>query len=230
MIGEGYGGCSSIYYAASRDYLEGMSYFQSTLRGISEDFQSGTRTTTGKLCVYLGSILFWTTVHQYLNREHRRQIRGASTSKQQIAHDGAYYLSPSPSPTSRERSLARAQQRPCSPRERIKALAHTDAELMLKPVSKALISDADAFAAEEEDQLEVMVVGIAGGSGSGKTTLATAIFEALGRRNCSYIMHDSYYKDFTHLTPEQRDKVNFGRWWVWWSCTSALGSGVGRLG
>lgn len=54
-----------------------------------------------------------------------------------------------------------------------------------------------------------MVVGIAGGSGSGKTTLATAIYEALGRRNCSYIMHDSYYKDASHMTLQQREKLNF---------------------
>lgn len=56
---------------------------------------------------------------------------------------------------------------------------------------------------------DIMVIGIAGGSGSGKTTLASSIYNALGKANCAYIMHDSYYKDMTHLTLREKEKLNF---------------------
>lgn len=55
----------------------------------------------------------------------------------------------------------------------------------------------------------IIVIGIAGGSGSGKTTLAKAIYDAIGVENISFISHDSYYKDLSHLTIEQREKQNF---------------------
>lgn len=45
-----------------------------------------------------------------------------------------------------------------------------------------------------------VVLGIAGGSGSGKTTLAQAILMALGEEHVTYISHDSYYKDLSHLS------------------------------
>lgn len=56
---------------------------------------------------------------------------------------------------------------------------------------------------------EVIVVGIAGGSGSGKTTLARAIYEEMGDENVVYISHDSYYRDISHLTIEERAECNF---------------------
>jgi len=73
---------------------------------------------------------------------------------------------------------------------------------------------------EEEEQQEehqhvspisgqVMVVGIAGGSGSGKTTLALALHKALGKMNCAYLTHDSYYKDMRHLSLQEKEKLNF---------------------
>ncbi len=55
----------------------------------------------------------------------------------------------------------------------------------------------------------VTVIGIAGGSGSGKTTLAKAIYEAIGEEFITYIAHDNYYKDLTHLTMKERDERNF---------------------
>eukprot|EP01103_Thecamoeba_quadrilineata_P000096 TRINITY_DN10075_c0_g1_i1.p1 TRINITY_DN10075_c0_g1~~TRINITY_DN10075_c0_g1_i1.p1 ORF type:complete len:212 (-),score=36.79 TRINITY_DN10075_c0_g1_i1:20-655(-) len=55
----------------------------------------------------------------------------------------------------------------------------------------------------------MVVIGIAGGSGSGKTTIAEAILERVGIDNLSYLHYDSYYKELTHLTPEQREAVNF---------------------
>jgi uridine kinase len=59
------------------------------------------------------------------------------------------------------------------------------------------------------DHGDVIVIGIAGGSGSGKTTLAKAIYAAIGEDNCTYITHDSYYRDQSHLSQEESDKLNF---------------------
>ena len=55
----------------------------------------------------------------------------------------------------------------------------------------------------------ILVIGIAGGSGSGKTTLAQAIYKAIGEDKISYITHDSYYKDISHLSLEERGMQNF---------------------
>lgn len=54
----------------------------------------------------------------------------------------------------------------------------------------------------------VVVVGIAGGSGSGKTTFAKKIREFFGD-NATLIDQDAYYKDLSHLSPEERKRVNF---------------------
>jgi uridine kinase len=55
----------------------------------------------------------------------------------------------------------------------------------------------------------VIVIGIAGGSGSGKTTLADAIYKEVGVENITFISHDSYYRDQSHLTAAERDNLNF---------------------
>jgi uridine kinase len=54
---------------------------------------------------------------------------------------------------------------------------------------------------------QVMVIGIAGGSGSGKTTLAKKIHEQFPKS--VLIAQDSYYRDLSHLTFEERGQVNF---------------------
>lgn len=54
-----------------------------------------------------------------------------------------------------------------------------------------------------------LVVGIAGGTGSGKTTLARAIVDAFGDSKVAYISHDSYYRDISHLSLEERARSNF---------------------
>ena len=56
---------------------------------------------------------------------------------------------------------------------------------------------------------EPLIIGIAGGSGSGKTTVATLIVERAGTNHIALIAHDSYYKDLSALTPEERNRVNF---------------------
>jgi uridine kinase len=53
------------------------------------------------------------------------------------------------------------------------------------------------------------IIGVAGGSGSGKTTVAQHIINALGENQVAVIRQDSYYKDLSALTPEQRREVNF---------------------
>lgn len=54
-----------------------------------------------------------------------------------------------------------------------------------------------------------MVIGIAGGTGSGKTTVATKIVEALPAGGALLIQHDAYYRDRSHLTPAERERINF---------------------
>jgi uridine kinase len=52
------------------------------------------------------------------------------------------------------------------------------------------------------------IIGIAGGTGSGKTTVVNQILEEL-RGQVDVIFQDSYYKDNSHLTYEERCKINF---------------------
>ena len=54
-----------------------------------------------------------------------------------------------------------------------------------------------------------LVVGIAGGTASGKTTVARKIREALTPSLLAFIDQDSYYKDLSDLTLDERREVNF---------------------
>jgi len=54
-----------------------------------------------------------------------------------------------------------------------------------------------------------VVIGIAGGTGSGKTTVAKAIYDKVGSDRIEWISHDSYYRNFDALAPEERKKINF---------------------
>jgi len=54
----------------------------------------------------------------------------------------------------------------------------------------------------------MLLIGIAGGSGSGKTTVVKAITENLKER-VVVIPQDSYYKDSSHLTEEEKRNQNF---------------------
>jgi uridine kinase len=53
------------------------------------------------------------------------------------------------------------------------------------------------------------VIGVAGGSGSGKTTVSRRIRESVNVENIAYLEHDNYYRDQSHLTPEQRVLTNY---------------------
>ncbi|HJQ36980.1 MAG TPA: uridine kinase [Thermoanaerobaculia bacterium] len=54
-----------------------------------------------------------------------------------------------------------------------------------------------------------IVIGIAGGTGSGKTTVARSIYDRVGRDRIEWISHDSYYRNFDALSPEERHGINF---------------------
>lgn len=55
----------------------------------------------------------------------------------------------------------------------------------------------------------MIIIGIAGGTGSGKTTVVSRILEELKEEGVGVIYQDSYYKDTTHLTYQEREKINF---------------------
>ena len=56
---------------------------------------------------------------------------------------------------------------------------------------------------------KVIIIGIAGGSGSGKTKLVKNILSELSDTKTISIEVDSYYKDLSHLSFEEREKNNF---------------------
>ena len=55
----------------------------------------------------------------------------------------------------------------------------------------------------------MLILGIAGGTGCGKTTVVNQIVEELPENEVVVISQDSYYNDLSHLTIEERGKVNF---------------------
>lgn len=54
-----------------------------------------------------------------------------------------------------------------------------------------------------------ILIGIAGGSGSGKTLVARRIIREISSQDVILIEQDSYYKDLSHLSPEERSAQNF---------------------
>ena len=55
----------------------------------------------------------------------------------------------------------------------------------------------------------MLIIGIAGGTGSGKTTVVDQIVQELPENEVCVISQDSYYKDTSDLTYEERVKINF---------------------
>ena len=53
------------------------------------------------------------------------------------------------------------------------------------------------------------VIGIAGGTGSGKSTIARSIAASVPSELVALVEHDAYYRDLSHLSDEERAKVNF---------------------
>lgn len=54
-----------------------------------------------------------------------------------------------------------------------------------------------------------IIIGVTGGSGGGKTSVSRAILSNFPDENIAMIEHDSYYKDQSHLTFEERVKTNY---------------------
>ncbi|WP_310993946.1 uridine kinase [Aequorivita marina] len=55
----------------------------------------------------------------------------------------------------------------------------------------------------------MLIIGIAGGTGSGKTTVVDQIVKELPADEVCIISQDSYYHDTSHLSIEDRKKINF---------------------
>lgn len=55
----------------------------------------------------------------------------------------------------------------------------------------------------------MLVIGIAGGSGSGKTTVVDGLLRRLNKESVVVIPQDSYYKDSSDLTDEEKRNHNF---------------------
>ncbi|RNC84842.1 MAG: uridine kinase [Winogradskyella sp.] len=55
----------------------------------------------------------------------------------------------------------------------------------------------------------MLIIGIAGGTGCGKTTVVNTILKELPEDEVVVISQDSYYKDTSHLSFEERVKINF---------------------
>lgn len=54
-----------------------------------------------------------------------------------------------------------------------------------------------------------LVIGICGGTGSGKTTITERIISALSPESVLILQQDHYYKNFPHLSFEERARQNF---------------------
>jgi len=55
----------------------------------------------------------------------------------------------------------------------------------------------------------MLIIGIAGGTGCGKTTVVNQIINELPNEEVGVISQDSYYNDLSHLSYDERTKINF---------------------
>jgi len=55
----------------------------------------------------------------------------------------------------------------------------------------------------------MLIIGIAGGTGCGKTTVVNQLLKELPEGEVGVISQDSYYKETSHLSYEERVKINF---------------------
>lgn len=58
-------------------------------------------------------------------------------------------------------------------------------------------------------RVKPLIIGIAGGSGSGKSTVARNVARALSNASVAFIDMDGYYRNFEHLTLEERHHINW---------------------
>ena len=55
----------------------------------------------------------------------------------------------------------------------------------------------------------MLIVGIAGGTGSGKTTVVKKIIDRLPAGEVAILPQDSYYRDNSHISVDERQEINF---------------------
>ena len=55
----------------------------------------------------------------------------------------------------------------------------------------------------------MLIIGIAGGTGGGKTTVVNTIVDELKHDEVAVISQDSYYRDTSELSYEERTQINF---------------------
>lgn len=55
----------------------------------------------------------------------------------------------------------------------------------------------------------MLIIGICGGTGSGKTTVVNKILEILPEDHVAILSQDSYYKDNSNISVEERKHINF---------------------
>ena len=58
-------------------------------------------------------------------------------------------------------------------------------------------------------EINMLIIGIAGGTSCGKTTVVNQIINELPNEEVGVISQDSYYNDLSHLSLEERRKTNF---------------------
>ncbi|EGR89240.1 uridine kinase [Streptococcus dysgalactiae subsp. dysgalactiae] len=54
-----------------------------------------------------------------------------------------------------------------------------------------------------------IIIGVTGGSGGGKTSVSRAILDSFPNARIAMIQHDSYYKDQSHMSFEERVRTNY---------------------
>src|SRR5437870_3809004 len=57
--------------------------------------------------------------------------------------------------------------------------------------------------------MKPLTIGVAGGTGSGKTTVTRALVDACGAENVAFLPHDAYYREYSHLSFEERVRINW---------------------
>lgn len=59
------------------------------------------------------------------------------------------------------------------------------------------------------DHHRPFVIGVAGGSGSGKSTVTRQVLAAIGPQQVAVVMQDDYYRDQSHMPPQDRRQQNY---------------------
>src|SRR5204862_6566192 len=60
-----------------------------------------------------------------------------------------------------------------------------------------------------DTRMKPLIIGIAGGPGSGKSTVARNVAKAIPKVSVAFIDMDGYYRNFAHLSLEERRHINW---------------------